>query len=245
MAERFKLTDFAYAHRGLWTHDGLPENSLAACEAAAEVGLGIEFDVRPSADGIPILFHDPELDRMTAHTGAAVLRSAEQLGRIRLNGSEETIPTFQELLDMWPRKTPLLTEMKIDGSTDPAAFARQISEMMTRHDGPAAVMSFHPKAVAALPNTLMRGQLVRPIAYTDTARFEAMLGRAQSMGADYVCVWQDDAAAALEYIKDNGLSVAAYTIDTTDQLARLKAVGKGLAELALIFEGFDPALARP
>ena len=76
LAERFNLTDFAYAHRGLWTADGPTENSLDAFLQAAEQGLGIEFDVRPSSDGVPIVFHDPELDRMTSETGATEDRSA-------------------------------------------------------------------------------------------------------------------------------------------------------------------------
>ena len=39
------------AHRGLWSADGPPENSLAAFEAACEAGYGIELDVQLSADG--------------------------------------------------------------------------------------------------------------------------------------------------------------------------------------------------
>ena len=70
LAERFTLSDYAYAHRGLWTADGLTENSLEALLAAAENGLGIEFDVRPAADGVPIIFHDPVLERMTGEAGA-------------------------------------------------------------------------------------------------------------------------------------------------------------------------------
>jgi glycerophosphoryl diester phosphodiesterase len=52
------------AHRGDWRN--APENSLAAMEAALAIpGCdGLEFDVRASSDGVPILLHDPSLQRV-------------------------------------------------------------------------------------------------------------------------------------------------------------------------------------
>ena len=45
------------AHRGY--HAAVPENTLAAFEAAVTVGVnGIETDVRISRDGLPVLIHD-------------------------------------------------------------------------------------------------------------------------------------------------------------------------------------------
>jgi glycerophosphoryl diester phosphodiesterase len=52
------------AHRGDWRH--APENSLAAMQAALRIPAcdGLEFDVRASSDGVPILIHDPSLLRV-------------------------------------------------------------------------------------------------------------------------------------------------------------------------------------
>jgi glycerophosphoryl diester phosphodiesterase len=61
------LREHAYAHRGKHG-DGLIENSLAAFEAAIAAGLGIECDVQRTADGAALVFHDCELDRLTAST---------------------------------------------------------------------------------------------------------------------------------------------------------------------------------
>ena len=45
------------SHRGY--HADLPENTLAAFELAVRMGVdGIETDIRLSADGLPVLFHD-------------------------------------------------------------------------------------------------------------------------------------------------------------------------------------------
>ena len=56
------------AHRG----GGLlaPENTLAALRYAANLGFaGVEFDVKLTADGVPVLFHDDTLERTTDGSG--------------------------------------------------------------------------------------------------------------------------------------------------------------------------------
>jgi glycerophosphoryl diester phosphodiesterase len=57
------------AHRGYTAH--YPENSLLAIAAAVNVGAEfIEFDVLMSADEVPVLFHDRDLQRMCGKQGA-------------------------------------------------------------------------------------------------------------------------------------------------------------------------------
>ena len=40
MAQAFTLTDFAYAHRGLWSGRKTPENTMAAFDALSSSGSG-------------------------------------------------------------------------------------------------------------------------------------------------------------------------------------------------------------
>lgn len=48
------------AHRGAWKHTGAPQNSMESVRKAWEMGCaGVEFDIRLTKDGIPILNHDP------------------------------------------------------------------------------------------------------------------------------------------------------------------------------------------
>ena len=57
------------AHRGL--HDeakGIVENSASAVEAAIAKGYAIEVDLQCAAHGVPVVFHDRTLDRLTAET---------------------------------------------------------------------------------------------------------------------------------------------------------------------------------
>ena len=70
------MTDIAWinerpiAHRGY--HDLNKtrwENTLSAFAAAVERGFAIECDVHLSADGVPVVFHDDDLKRLTGTEG--------------------------------------------------------------------------------------------------------------------------------------------------------------------------------
>lgn len=203
---------------------------------ASKAGYGIEFDVRPSRDGVPMVFHDKTLDRMTCHSGAFEDRSAAELADMSLeNGS--AIITLETLLMAWPGVCPLLCEMKIDGETDAEAFAKTVGKQLLAHHGPAAAMSFNPLAVKALPSGLMRGQLIDALERTSPQAFEASLSAISPATADYVACHTSDVETVAKWSKDKGLPVITWTVkdrETFDHLAPLLD--------AQIFEGFIPAL---
>lgn len=238
MARRFALTGFAYAHRGLWTEGGLPENSLGSFGAAAQAGLGIEFDLRPSSGGEAMIFHDPLLARMTGIEGEFETASSDTLGACRLNGGDEPIPSLEDLLSFWPEELPLLAEMKIDGSTDAASFAAQVGERLARWPGLGAAMSFSDIAVRALPRGLMRGQLIAPSAQFGEAYFDQFARRAIEDGIDYLAVHYTDADRVRAATAGSAMPLVAWTVRTQADLAALKPHGT-----AVIFEHFSPTLA--
>jgi glycerophosphoryl diester phosphodiesterase len=89
----------AFAHRGANT---AAENSMAAF--ASVVGLGyryLETDVRATADGILLAFHDATLDRVTDRTGRVAELPYAEVARARIAGTEP-IPLLVDLLDAWP-----------------------------------------------------------------------------------------------------------------------------------------------
>lgn len=234
LADRFQVGNFAYAHRGLWSKNGPDENSLSAFRAASEAGLGIEFDIRPSADGLPMIFHDPMLDRMTNRTGPFEAYHSADLVDIQLR-SGDLIPTLRSLLDVWPARTPLLCELKIDGSTDPIAFANCVSEMLADFSGPAAIMSFSRAAVSAVPNDCMRGQLIMPSKRSG----EANLAATPIVPVDYLACHVSDAENASLQEARNHLPLVTWTVTDAETSAALAAVTDGQ-----IFEGFDPGLVK-
>lgn len=238
MARRFALKEFAYAHRGLWTKDGLPENSLGSFRAAAEAGLGIEFDLRPSATGEAMVFHDATLERMTGVEGQFETQAAETVSALRLKGTGEPVPSFENLLGLWPHDLPLLAEMKIDGETDPAAFGAQVGARLKAWPGLAAAMSFNEVAVRALPGGLMRGQLIAPAEQYGEAYFDSVAARAIADGIDYLAVHYTDAARAGAALSATAMPFVVWTVRTPTDLAALKPYSP-----AVIFEQFSPALA--
>jgi glycerophosphoryl diester phosphodiesterase len=239
MAAHFDLHAYAYAHRGLWTNQGIPENSLGAFAAAREARLGIEFDVRPSKDGEIMVFHDPLLARMSSCDSIFEGEDAELLSGRRLNGTDETIPRFENLLSQWAEELPLLTEMKIDGQTDPIAFARTVGARLLEWPGKAAAMSFSEAAVAALPANLMRGQLIYPAAQIGEEAFAARLERAQQSGVDYLALHHSDLDRAACRSGKATLPVVTWTVRTPDDLQRARSAGA-----ALIFEHLPLEMVR-
>src|SRR3546814_2010662 len=100
-----------FAHRGLHGN-GVVENSRTAFDAAIRVGHGMECDVQVSSDGVPFVFHDDTLDRLTAEQGPVRSRSADMLDRVLLKGTEESPPRLSMLLEQIGGRAPLLVEIK-------------------------------------------------------------------------------------------------------------------------------------
>lgn len=139
-------------HRAL--HDraaGRIENSPQAIKAAVKAGYGIEVDLQLSADGVPMVFHDEDLDRLTHETGPLNTRTAAELGRITLKDSTDKIPTLAEVLDLIAGKVPLLIEIKdqtltmapTDGRLEAAT-----ADALKAYRGDVALMSFNPHSIA-------------------------------------------------------------------------------------------------
>lgn len=140
------LREWSYAHRGLHCA-GVPENSLAAAEAAISGGLGIECDVQKTRDGEAMVFHDWELDRMTAEHGRVSSRIAAELGAIALSGSSagERIPPLRALLALVGGKAPLLIEVKSKRERPPTPLCLAVHRALEGYRGLVAVMSFDPR----------------------------------------------------------------------------------------------------
>ncbi len=139
------------AHRGL--HDragGVIENTITAAEAAVARGFAIECDVQLTRDGDAVVFHDFTLDRLTAETGEVVQRTADELSRIAVAGSQaDRIPTFAAFLDRVGGRVPLVVEIKsrFDGNT---ALTQRTCEVLAGYAGPFVVKSFDPDVLAAV-----------------------------------------------------------------------------------------------
>jgi glycerophosphoryl diester phosphodiesterase len=132
-----------FAHRGLHG-DGRIENSRAAFAAAIAAGHGIELDVQASADGQAMVFHDADLARLADARGALRAWTAAELGRFKLLGSEETIPTLAEILALIGGRVALLIEVKTPNRAADA-LCRSVEAALASYEGAVGVMSFNPE----------------------------------------------------------------------------------------------------
>ena len=144
------LGDVRYAHRGL--HDlaqGRPENSMAAFRAAVEHGYGAELDVHLMADGKLAVVHDSKLTRLCGKDVHIEDLTAADLPDYPLQGTEETIPLFQDVLDLFEGKTPLVVELKVERD-NAAALTDAAMALLGNWNGTYCVESFHPGALLRL-----------------------------------------------------------------------------------------------
>lgn len=140
-----------YAHRGLHG-DGIPENSLAAFALACEKGYGIELDVQLSRDGEVMVFHDDTLIRVTGEEGKLCERSAAELQTLTLCGSDQTIPTLAQVLELVGGRVPLLVELK--GENTNTALCPKVAALLREYKGTYCIESFNPLLVRGMKKEL-------------------------------------------------------------------------------------------
>lgn len=205
-----------FAHRGL--HGlGRIENSRAAFGAAIAVGHGIELDVQAIEIGWPVVFHDDTLDRLTDQHGPVETLKVEALASISLRGSDETIPTLEEILTLISGRTALLIEIK---SRSPAYHQLCYHVACALHDyrGPVAVMSFNPRVghwFARHYPEVLRGLVVTEKGEPRRGRLKRRLARWWSR-ADFLAYDIRDLPSA----SARGLPVLTWTVRSQDDRAR-------------------------
>ncbi len=218
-------------HRG--AAGAAPENTLAGLRAAAALGMTwVEFDVMLSGDGVPVLFHDDNLKRITgrdalmAETPFAALADLEAGVWFAPGFAGEPIPALEAALALTLDLglTPNV-EIKPTPGAD-AATAAAVLEVIARcwpaaRPGPL-ISSFSRVALGlakdrapALPRALIAWRLPR-----DWQRAAAALD----------CSSLHIAGRALNekrvgWIKRAGYQLAAFTINDPKQAKRLAALG--------------------
>ena len=142
-----------FAHRGM-SGGEVRENTLEAFEAAAENGYGIELDVRVSADGKAIVYHDANLARFFGENTEVASLNADQLKQ------DYNIPQLSEVLELIGGRVPLIIELKCDGSD--ISVCPIAMDVLDGYEGAYAIQSFSPEVLRWMkknyPNVI-RGQI--------------------------------------------------------------------------------------
>lgn len=105
------------AHRGYPLKH--PENTMRGFRAAIELGFThLELDVHLTKDGVPVVIHDPTVDRTTNGNGAVKEFTLEELSKLdAMEG--EFIPTLEEVLLLAKDRILVDIELKQTGNLYP------------------------------------------------------------------------------------------------------------------------------
>ncbi len=238
-------------HRGL--HDrskSVIENSPSAVRAAVAAGYGIEIDVQLTSDGAAMVFHDERLDRLTPESGPIRGWAARDLVNVTLTGSDETVPTLPEVLEIVAGQVPLLIELKDQSGgtgSSPDELERAVAHALQGYTGPVAVMSFNPHMVANLAKrapSVPRGITTNgynekewPDLTSDTLHYLREISMFDAVGASFISHdWHDLAAPRVLELKAKGIPILCWTVKSAADEAQARRVADNIT-----FEGYTPA----
>ena len=212
-----------------------PENTMAAFREAIAVGAdGIEFDVRLTRDGVPVVIHDSTLRR----TGGVSQRVADltetelkkiDVGRWFKTGSfaGEGIPSLKELLELFETNDrSLYLEMKCHSPAEYRPLAEACCRLIDQY-------SFRERVVVEcfqLPALEVLKEIdpdIKTAALFDRVLTQqSAITRATEIGAMAIALHHRLARGELvKRAKQAGLHVAAWTIDDPIWIDRARAIG--------------------
>jgi len=210
------------AHRG----GGLlaPENTLAAIRLARNLGfIAVEFDVKLTGDGVPILMHDDTLERTTDGSGAVTEKSYQEIAKLDAGswfGNEfvaEPVPSFA-VASALCREAGVWANIEIKPSPGQEretgeAVARMAKLLWSGAQPPPLLSSFSALALEAA--AVEAPELPRALLVVETSpNWLAQMDRLQCVALHINHRHLD--AALVRAVHDSGRGVLAYTVNDSE-----------------------------
>lgn len=229
------LTARPIAHRGY--HDmnvNIWENTRSAFLRAIEANYAIECDIHIATDGVPVVFHDDDLERLCGLSGDVRERTSQELAQLRVGGTSDGVMSLPALFKLVKGQVPLVIELKPRPGDDDG-FADAVVECLESYDGPVALMSFDDrllrdlKACGATCPLGLTAEGVKPEKFF--VHEEAM-----HLGLDFIsyCVHHLP-NRFVEAQRKQGIAIITWTVRD----APARQLTREYAD-QMTFEGFDP-----
>lgn len=131
------------AHRGFYDNaTDAPENSLKSFERAIAAGYSIELDIQSTKDGVVVVFHDYNLERMCGVDALVADKTYEEIKDLTLLDTTEHIPTLQEALSLIDGQVPLVVEYK--GESTDTGLCDLADPILSAYEGEYCIQAFNP-----------------------------------------------------------------------------------------------------
>lgn len=218
------------AHRG--ASSTYPENTLEAFEAAIELGAPVvELDVRLSADGVPVVMHDPDVSRTTHGTGFVHdLRADDLVALAPRDDGAAHIPTLRRALSLLSGRAGVALEIKnlpgdpaFDPDHESIAEAALTVVAECRFAGPVLVVSFNPGSIAFARATAP--EVATGLLITDSIAPDEALPHVTEAGHDLLLPGSRGLFAVgrgfVDRAHDAGVRVGTWTVDDPERFATL------------------------
>jgi glycerophosphoryl diester phosphodiesterase len=217
----------AFAHRG-GAAEG-DENTAEAFGRAVALGYRyLETDVHATGDGVPVVFHDRNLMRLTGTPGTVAGMRWADLATLRVGGAG-AVPRLDDMLAGWPdirfnidvkadaAAAPTVEVLRRAGATERvllASFSDKRLATVRRLAGPRVATSLGMRGVARLRVASLAGVPVRLPAPVVAAQVPSRSGRLTVVDRRF-----------LAYAHRLGLQVHVWTIDDPGEMGRLLDLG--------------------
>lgn len=227
------ITPLRIAHRGASGPGLAPENTLAACEKALQIGVDmLEIDVHATRDGQIVVLHDAALDRTTNGTGLVADLLGEEVRQLdagRWFSADfvgERVPLLEDVLDLARNQALVLIEIKADGIAERVLQVIEAANAVER----VVVQAFNPQTVRrlnllapTLPTALLVGQLPTT---PSRVRARRLVRQVLQVGANALAMWYAALTPPfLEEMRQRGIAVWAWTVDEDIAMRDLATMG--------------------
>jgi glycerophosphoryl diester phosphodiesterase len=200
------------------------ENTMAAFREAIEAGAeGIEFDVRLTRDGVPVIIHDNSLYRTARLPHRIADLTLSELERV-----DPSVPSLAQLFTLFESNNlGLYLEMKCDSPSEHLPLAKACQQLIAdyRFKDRVMVECFDLSALQVLKSV---DSEIKTVALFHQSLWpeQSVIEKALAIEASALALHHRIAREPLvQKAKDAGLHVAVWTVDDPAWVDRARATG--------------------
>jgi glycerophosphoryl diester phosphodiesterase len=195
-----------------------PENTMRAFRLAMDAGAdGVELDVQPSIDGVPVIIHDPTLERTTGHGGHVAALPWRRISTTR--AGDEPVPRLEQVAE-WAAETGawINVEIKSPGAEEQCVAAMVAAGLMDR----TVFSSFYPAILATVGAVAPHATRYFLTEWWDDDVRDAVRG----LGVQGVCPHHRIATSGfLDEMRELGMGTVVWTVDDPERIRELIRAG--------------------